>query len=145
MKKTRIAFEDIKAGDLIEVVIVDGGAKSVVTGIAFKKEEINREWQDAHVFWSTSEGSMVAVKDEQLATIYRVDVTEDTFDDIRKGDLIRVTTTAGDTKVSIEGRAHRLVEADADWYDSWCSEQGYVLVHRKYRGSTVEILERAGE
>jgi hypothetical protein len=142
MKKTRIAFEDIKAGDLIHVVKKEYGVKNEHTGVAF---ELERDFAAPNLHaWKTSEDGILAVNDNGEA-IYRVDVTEDTFEDIRKGDLIRVTTTAGDTKVSIEGRAHRFVKSDGDWRDSWCSEEGYVLMHRKYRDSTVEILERAGE
>lgn len=138
MKKTKIAFEDIKSGDLLEVVHKASGVHEVLTGIAFESEKDHQ----GETVWMTSEGGAIALEWDR-DTIYRVDVSEDTFEDIRKGDLIRVTTTAGDTKVSIEGRAHRFVKSDEDWRDTWCSEQGYVLMHRKFRGSTVEIVERA--
>jgi hypothetical protein len=143
MKKTKIAFGDIKPGDLIEVVDKISGVKVVETGVAFESREIRHGFTD----WLTSQGGLLisdATYSDEDGTLYRIDVTEeDTFDDIRKGDLIRVTTPAGDTKVIVEGRAHRLSKADAEWYDYWESEEGYVLMHRKYRDSKVEIVERA--
>jgi hypothetical protein len=138
MKKTKIAFGDIKSGDLLEVVHKASGVHEVLTGIAFESEKDHQ----GETVWMTSEGGAIALEWDR-DTIYRVDVSEDTFEDIRKGDLIRVTTPAGDTKVIVEGRAHRLSKADAEWYDYWESEEGYVLMHRKYRDSTVEIVERA--
>lgn len=73
MKKTKIAFDDIKAGDLLEVVVVDNGVKSVITGIAFKLEILWDGDERTHVYWATSEGGMV-VNSEEGADIYRIDV-----------------------------------------------------------------------
>lgn len=139
MKKTKIAFEDIKAGDLLEVVLVDGGVKAVLTGIAFQKEEVNAGWQDAHVFWSTSEGSMVVAKHEEGATIYRVDVAEAKFADIREGDRIRVTRKVGYTEQTITGVASYVTDGLSNNY--WLTIDGHMLVTRLETG-TIEILER---
>lgn len=74
MKKTKIAFEDIKAGDLLEVVVLDAGVKSVLTGVAFKLEILWDGDERTHVYWATSEGGMI-VNDEEGAVIHRVEVT----------------------------------------------------------------------
>lgn len=74
MNKTKIAFKDIKAGDLLKVVVVDAGVRSVLTGVAFKLEILWDGDERTHVYWATSEGGMI-VNDEEGATIYRIDVT----------------------------------------------------------------------
>lgn len=148
MKKTRIAFDDIKAGDMLEVVVVDGGAKQVITGIAYTLEEINAEWQDAHIFWSTSEGSLLAAKGEELATIYRIDVAEVKFEDIRKGDRIRVTTVNYAGRVDI---VEDTVETLITGMNSFWLNKGHntVIFEKTYldegESRTIEILEREGE
>lgn len=73
MTKTKIAFEDIKAGDLIEVTFVDFGVKNVLTGIAFETDSLNQGGL-TQTWWKTSEGGMIVTKEEN-ADIYRIDVT----------------------------------------------------------------------
>lgn len=144
MKKTKIAFEDIKAGDLLEVVIKVDGVKSVITGIAFEQTGLQIGEHDVQVWWDTSEGGMIVNKHEE-SDIYRVDVAEVTFDDIRKGDLVRVTTRVDDMDIISEGVADHLVATDADWYAYWSTKSGHVLLHRGYGDRTIEILKREGE
>lgn len=74
MKKTKIAFEDIRAGDLLEVTIVDCGVKSVVTGIAFEMEIVGSF--EANHLWLTSEGGMIVAKSEESAVIHRIEILE---------------------------------------------------------------------
>lgn len=76
MKKTRIAFEDIKAGDLLEVIVKEFGVKSVMTGIAFKLETMDSGKSRPTIWWATSEGGMIVNTDEESA-IYRIDVTQE--------------------------------------------------------------------
>lgn len=138
MKKTRIAFADIKAGDLIEVVIVDAGVKSIVTGIAFEKEDWKPNERLAQSWWKTSEGGMI-VNDQEPAEIYHIDVTPVKFEDIRKGDLLEITTDMDDAKVIVRGRAAYRSEGTSN--DYWVTESGGPLVTR-LSDVTVEILER---
>ena len=65
------------------------------------------------------------------------------FEDIRQGDLLRVTVTIDDAEFIMTGRAHTFRKADADWYDSWSTEAGHTIVHRNYRDTEIELLERA--
>lgn len=76
MIRTKIKFEDIKAGDLLEVVVVEFGVKSVMTGIAFKREVMETGVSRESIWWATSEGGMIVNTDEE-STIYRIDVLGD--------------------------------------------------------------------
>jgi len=71
MIKTKIAFEDIRAGDLIECVRRLDGVKSVHTGIAFEYDE--GFMAPSMSAWKTSEGGLLIVSDDSDA-IYRIDV-----------------------------------------------------------------------
>jgi hypothetical protein len=142
MIKTKIAFDEIQAGDLLESVGKHDGVKVVVTGIAFvfEKNFLGPE-MDA---WKTSENGLLVVSGDE-DTIYRIDVKEASFEDIGAGDLIRVTVTIDDVDFVMTAKAHTLRKADAEWYDNWQSEQGHPIVHRNYRDTKIEILERGGE
>lgn len=74
MIKTKIAYEDIKAGDLIEVSFVDFGVKNVLTGIAFEQDTMSMGHGLTQTWWKSSEGGMIVTKEEN-ADIYRIDVT----------------------------------------------------------------------
>lgn len=80
MKKTKIAFEDIKAGDLLEIVTSDCGVKIVATGIAFAQDVFDAGRGEPEVHWITSERGLVVAKSEGAA-IYRIDVAEVKFED----------------------------------------------------------------
>jgi hypothetical protein len=144
MIKTKIAYEDIKAGDLLEVVMVDNGLKTVLTGIAFFERDYKPISGKQRKWWETSDGAIIVVEHEEgVGAIYRIDVREATFDDIREGDLIRVTSTVGDTEQVVTGRAAHLVTADGNWWDSWDTEKGVKLCIRLSSGDVkIEILER---
>ncbi len=76
MKKTKIKYEDIKAGDLIEAVFVDFGVKNVLTGVAFEQDVLTTGGSPVQqTWWKTSEGGMIVTKEEK-AEIYRIDVLE---------------------------------------------------------------------
>lgn len=141
MNKTKLKFEDIKAGDLLEVVLVDNGVKSVLTGTAFKLEILWDGDERTHVYWATSEGGMI-VNDEEGADIWRIDVMPVKFEDIREGDVLAVTTVVDDVECIMHGTAHHFSKADGGWYDSWVTEHGQTLVYRDYGNQTIEILER---
>lgn len=141
MKRTKIKFEDIKAGDLLEVVLVDNGVKSVLTGTAFKLEILWDGDERTHVYWATSEGGMV-VNDEEGADIWRIDVTEVKFEDIREGDYIECSAKRGDVERIIRGHATYFRRSDASWYDGWETEHGDILIRRRSTDKIV-ILERA--
>lgn len=144
MKKTKIAFEDIKAGDLLEVVVRDAGVKSVVTGVAFLKEAVTISPDGPEEMWLTSERGMVVAGGED-ALIYRVDVAEVKFEDIQKGDRIRVTVeSAAGRKTIVEDT----VDARVDGMNPFWLNSGpdTVVFERFYDGDgdkrTIEILER---
>lgn len=74
MKKTKLeSFEDIKAGDLLEVVLKEDGVLAVITGIAFEREELSISGREVQVWWKTSEGGMIVTNQEE-ADIFRIDV-----------------------------------------------------------------------
>ena len=138
MKKTKINFEDIQAGDLIEVVGSYQGVKSVQTGIAFESDKV-----DGETIWMTAQGGAVAMEWDR-DDIYRIDVREVQFDDIKKGDNIKVTTRTGNITTIIEDMAVVLVDASINPY--WVGAGANFIVY-KYPGDaeqTIEILE-AGE
>ncbi len=141
MLKTKIAFEDIKAGDLLEVVVVDSGVKTVLTGIAFNKQDWMPKSQPSRVWWETSEGGMVAVAGEEGGVIYRIDVSEVKFEDIQWGDLIEVSAKRGDVERIIRGKAVNFIRSDASWYDGWHTEEGNLLIRRRNTDKIV-VLER---
>lgn len=74
MKKTMIEYSEIQAGDLLEVVVVSAGVKTVLTGIAFNEHDWMPKSQPRRQWWETSEGGMIAVAGEEGGTIYRIDV-----------------------------------------------------------------------
>lgn len=141
MKKTKIKYEDIKAGDLIEVVANEFGVKSVYTGIAFEKVVIHGGEATS---WDSSEGGTIVGSWEEGETIYRIDVREVQFDDIKKGDKLRVTTKSGNVTTTIEGMALAKIEESISPY--WCDQDGHLLVFKHVHDSeqVIEILE-AGE
>lgn len=138
MKKTKINFEDIQAGDLIEVVGSYQGVKSVQTGIAFESDKV-----DGETIWMTAQGGAVAMEWDR-DDIYRIDVREVQFDDIKKGDKLRVTTKSGNVTTTIEGMALAKIEESISPY--WCDQDGHLLVFKHVHDSeqVIEILE-AGE
>ena len=142
MIRTKIAYEDIKAGDLLEVVVVDNGLKTVLTGIAFEERDYMPKSAPHRKWWETSDGGMLAV-DEEFGggTIYRVDVSEVGFDDIQSGDLIEVSAVRGDVERIIRGRAVDLVRSDSSWWDGWYTAKGALLTRRKFEDK-ITILER---
>lgn len=143
MKKTRIAFEDIKAGDLLEVVVKEFGVKSVMTGIAFKLERMDSGVSRETIWWATSEGGMIVNTDEDSA-IYRIEVGLVKFEDIQKGDSIKVTSKTGNVTTILEGVATaKVVEAISPY---WVDEHGHILLFKMLvpeTEQTIEILERA--
>lgn len=138
MKKTKIAFEDIKAGDLLEVVAVINGIKYTGTGIAFEKSKTKQGDSE----WQTSEGGTLTIEDDEDA-IYRIDVTEVKFEDIKRGDRIKLTAVRGTVERTITGVAWNFKLTDAAWYDSWETKEGDLLLRRGMeKDNKIEILER---
>lgn len=138
MIKTKIEFEDIAAGDLIQTADKVHGVKWELTGIAFELVDLGQ----GDLEWRTSQGGALVdnVADE---AIWRIDARVSNFEDIQEGDLIQVTSTLKDTEVVITGRAHHLDTGDAAWYDGWKTEQGETLVRRiTSTDEKIEILER---
>ena len=132
MIKTKIAFDEIQAGDLLEIVSVEQGIKAVMTGIAFEKFERQGEIQ-----WETAQGGLIAAN-YSGEEIYRIDVKEAGFDDVQIGDLIKVTYEPihGDmmevTKTGIVYTNHN---------GAWVTPAYETLVTVGGRGK-IEILER---
>lgn len=137
MIKTKITFKEIKPGDLIEVVAKEDGVKSVETGIAFEPSD---DYISGYGAWFTSEGGLLVIEDS-AQTIWRIDVTEATFDDIRATDLIRVATTRGQHTQVVEVAAGERIDNGVDVY--WTSAFGGVLAWKdpSYE-QKIEILER---
>ena len=65
--KTKIKFEDIKAGDLIEAVSTMYGVKYTQLGIAFEKVKTTQ----GDYVWQTSQGGNITVEDDK-DDIFRV-------------------------------------------------------------------------
>lgn len=146
MKKTKIEFKDIKAGDLLEVVVKEFGVKSVMTGIAFHREFMETGVSRETVWWSTSEGGMIVNTDED-SEIWRIDVTKVKFEDVRIGDKIRVTSSRADADEVVTGVVHSLDEGEV-WFTGWETEKGFILCTKQAVNEgrmVVEILEREGE
>lgn len=144
MKKTKIGFDEIKAGDLIEVVGKADGVKYVTTGIAFEFED---DYISGYGAWFTSEVGLLAV-DGDTDEFYRIDVREVSFDDIRAGDRIRVITTFPNGR--IETREDTVSQRIEGMNPFWVNgEPDSVIFKRVYEGDgttrTIEILEREGE
>lgn len=138
MKKTKIEFKDIKAGDMLEIVSTEYGVKAVITGIAFEKvgTKGNEDWQ-------TSQGGLIAAgfSDED---IFRIDVTEVKFEDIRKGDRVLVTEKIGKMVTTVENTV--VLKIDGGFNPYWLDETGEVVLFRLSTPNakrTIEILERA--
>ncbi len=138
MIKTKIAFEDIKAGDLLEVVNKQYGVRSVFTGIAFELDEDFPA--PGSSMWKTSEGGFLVVT-EDADVIYRIDVSEVSFEDIQWGDVIEVSAKRGDVERIIRGKAVNFMRSDASWYDGWATEDGSVMIRRR-NTDKIEVLER---
>ena len=138
MIRTKIKFEDIRAGDLLEVVSKQYGVKSVFTGIAFELDE-DYPAPGSHM-WKTAEGGFLVITEDD-DTIYRVDVREVKFEDIQWGDRIQVSGVRGDVERVFRGRVVDFMRSDASWYDGWATDDGTVLVRRRDEYK-IEILER---
>ena len=145
MKKTKIKFEDIKAGDLIEVVKTEYGVKNSHTGVVFECEkDFGAPGMDA---WKTVQDGILAVSNNG-ETIYRIDVAEAKFEDIREGDRIRVTTETESGRMNIvEDTVVTLVNGmNSFWLNK---EPDTVVFEKHWEGDgtkrTIEILERDGE
>lgn len=136
MKKTKITFEDIKAGDLIQTLDNVHGVKWELTGIAYELADLGQG--DAE--WRTSQGGAL-VDNVSEDAIYRIDVREVSFDDVRVGDLIEVSAVRGDVERVIRGRAADFRASDGSWYDGWFTAEGNLLVRRKSSDKIV-VLER---
>jgi len=147
MKKTKIKFEDIKAGDLLEVVVKEFGVKSVMTGIAFHLEVMETGVSRETVWWSTSEGGMIVNTDED-SEIWRVDVTPVKFEDVKQGDKISATSVRADgTEETVVGVADFFDDEEV-WHTSWNSKIGVIICTKQLVDNgrqTIEILEREGE
>lgn len=144
MKKTKIRYEDIKAGDLIEVVDKEHGVKMVYTGIVFEK---------VHVFgfdeWRTSQGGVVITSAEEDVSILRVDVSETKFEDIHEGDLVRVSFPprggmGGNWEMthSRTAVAAALLDEDKGGLAAWVTRDFQHLISRSDTHAVIEILER---
>jgi hypothetical protein len=70
-KKTKIKFEDIKDGDLIEAVNTMHGVKYTQLGIAFEKVQTPQGDYE----WRTSQGGSVTVEDDE-DEIYRIEFND---------------------------------------------------------------------
>lgn len=137
MKKTKIKFEDIQAGDLLEVVGNLSGVKSVVTGIAFESDTA----PDGEIIWMTSEGGAIVFQWDRDA-IYRVEPDRTYgFDDIRKGDTVRLTkkNTGDITEFRIGVADHQFFYEDRKSY--WMTPNYELLIHWLDQAE-IEILER---
>lgn len=67
----------------------------------------------------------------------------DKFEDIQKGDLIRVTNVVGDTLSTVQGIAAYKTSGLPN--DYWLTEQGIMLVTRLERGAITIITKNASE
>lgn len=61
------------------------------------------------------------------------------FEDIRKGDVVRVTNTDADALRTVQGVAEYVTEDLSNNY--WLTKQGVMLLTRLERG-TIEVLNR---
>lgn len=133
MKKTKIEFKDIKAGDMLEIVSTEYGVKAVMTGIAFEKvgTKGNEDWQ-------TAQGGLIAAgfSDED---IYRIDVTPVKFDDVQAGDKLTVTTKTGNVTTIVEDVA--LTKVNESLSPFWVGKDGHVILFKHVYDSvqTIEI------
>lgn len=140
MKKTKIAFGDIKAGDLIEASFTAHGVRISSTGTAFEAVKTTQ----GDLMWQTSQGGLITVEDDG-DDIFRVEVVEVTFDDIQKGDRIRVTVESPEGRKEI---VEDTVQSRVDGMNSFWVNSGpdVVVFKRFYDGDgskrTIEILER---
>jgi len=143
MKKTKIKFEDIKAGDLLEVVVKEFGVRSVMTGVAFKMETMDSGKSRPSIWWATSEDGMLVNTDEDSA-IYRIDVAVHTFEDVQAGDKLTVTTKTGNITTIVEDVA--LVRVNESVSPFWVGKDGHVVLYKHVYDSVQTIdIEREGE
>lgn len=141
MIKTKIKFADIKAGDLIEVVDSIHGVKTVDTGVAFEKQEIEHGFTD----WLTSQGGLLVSDSTLTGTVYRLTLGEVFFGDIQAGDRVRVSEKVEGRVESVEDTAHFHVGAMNGY---WLNPSGAVVLFEHTAPDverTIEILERSGE
>lgn len=141
MKKTKIKFEDIKAGDLLEIVDNIHGIKIVEAGVAFEKQTIMSGFTD----WLTSQGGLLISDSTFTGSLFRVDVSEVKFEDIQTGDRIRVTEKIG-TTVRTDEDTVVLKTGGMNMY--WLNSAGAVVLFELVAPDverTIEILEREGE
>lgn len=139
MKKTKINFEDIKAGDLIEVVNKSDGVKRVETGIAFTKQE---DYMSGYAAWLTSEMGLLTLEGDINDSLSRIDVSDVRFDDIEKGDKIKVVEQIGNVTRVVEGVATAKVNNTINPY--WVDESNHLLAYKIPHPDgtqTIEILE----
>lgn len=139
MKKTKIKYEDIKAGDLLQTVESAHGVKWELTGIAYEKIEHGEDST-----WQTSQGGDLVGSLEDVA-IYRLQVQSDSFDEIRSGDLIRVTETLGNVTTITTGKA---VVKTGGFNQYWVDGSGGVLVFERVHPEAeryIEIVERGND
>jgi hypothetical protein len=138
-KKTKIEFSEIKPGDEIEVVSEVYGVKNIGSGIA---HEIDGDFASGYGAWYTEEGGVLVIEDD-TQDIYRVDVKPIKFDDIKEGDFLTVTTSAGDSSQTITGRAVEFrPAAHMSQWDSWHTKKGALLCLRLAENPVkIEIME----
>lgn len=67
----------------------------------------------------------------------------DHFEDIQKGDLIRVTNVVGDTLTTVQGIAAFKTNGMSN--DYWLTEQGVMLLTRLERGAITIVTKNASE
>lgn len=135
--KTKISFAEIKPGDLIEVVDETDGVKTVQTGAAHEYDGDT----DRFGAWFTEENGLLVIEDASQ-DIYRVDVKQIKFEDIKEGDFLTVTTVAEDSNQSVSGRAVEFrPAAHMSQWDSWHTKKGALLCQRlSERPVVIEIM-----
>jgi hypothetical protein len=144
-KKTKIEFSEIKPGDEIEVVSEVYGVKNIGSGIA---HEIDGDFTSGYGAWYTEEGGVLVIEDD-TQDIYRVDKTPVTFNDLKVGDLIRVSFPPIQHSMSRHGdithERSGKIGCILDSYNDVLSVSGQRLVSRSdfFENAQVEILDRA--
>lgn len=144
MIKTKIDFKEIQPGDLLEVVDKADGVKTVSTGIAF---EYDGDYISGYGSWFTSEQGLLVLEDDNTA-IYRLNVSEVKFEDLKVGDLIRISFPPIQHSMSRNGdityeRSGVIGYIDPS-YGEVLTVGGQRLLSRSdfFENAKVEILER---
>jgi len=138
MIRTKIKFEDIKAGDMLYVVGKHAGLKMETTGIAFEKTGNDT----AGHYWMTSEGGTLIDDRYDDEVIYRLDLVTAFFSDIKQGDRVRVSEKVGNVVTSREDTCVFKVSAGNEY---WLNDMGQVVVMEHVAPDidrNIEILER---